>query len=274
MQNLYQKITYQKPLPGIQIRFLQPQDIIKYLDEGGDIHANDEYCLKWALQGEVNNDVVEILIERGADIHFDDEYPLKFISKTYYVSTARILLKHGANVNIDDGLILSNAICNANIEMINLFLCYGAFVTDLHISIAITERNNNIIKFLLEMSDMMPAQPDKLFIYAIETRDEQLFNMLIKRGAALDTSDDVFIKAVEHGSVSIVRKLLSYGANPNAHDGQALMKAIDTCNAKMVEVLLENGADVDVCKKWCLDNLDSNIAQIIIKHNARMQDDH
>jgi len=77
-------------------------DIVKYLVENGaDIHAYDDYALKWSARNG-HLDVVKYLLEKGANIHADNDSVL--IDSAYYgrLDVVKYLLEKGANIDVID----------------------------------------------------------------------------------------------------------------------------------------------------------------------------
>ena len=93
-------------------------------------------------------------------------------------------------------------------------------------------------------------------ITAIDKGDISSVSYLIKQGNGIDINgqnelgEKPLFKAALHGYHDIVKVLLQYGANVNARNGclgkTALIAASETGHAKICELLLESGADIDM----------------------------
>jgi ankyrin repeat protein len=75
-------------LPGVK----------KALEMGADIHANDDYALRWASYSG-HSDIVELLLKNGADIHADFDFALRYASDNGHLPVVELLLKNGADVH-------------------------------------------------------------------------------------------------------------------------------------------------------------------------------
>lgn len=73
-------------------------DIIRGLiEEGADVHVDEEYPLIWACK-EGRYDIVKLLIEYGADVHARDDGALFGASVNGHIEVVRLLLKNGADI--------------------------------------------------------------------------------------------------------------------------------------------------------------------------------
>jgi len=64
---------------------------------GADVHADNDYALRWASENG-HKDVVELLLKAGSDVHADDDYALRIAS--YYGYNDIIELKFIASLSI------------------------------------------------------------------------------------------------------------------------------------------------------------------------------
>ena len=74
-------------------------EIIKYLvDNGADIHANDEYDLRRAAaNGRL--EVVKYLVDNGADIHANDDGALRWAAENGRLEVVKYLIDNGADIH-------------------------------------------------------------------------------------------------------------------------------------------------------------------------------
>jgi ankyrin repeat protein len=71
-------------------------------------------------------DIIKLLVENGADIHKNDDYILHFVviqNQSYEI--IEFLVKNGANVNASHGEIILDACNNGRADIIKLFLDNG-----------------------------------------------------------------------------------------------------------------------------------------------------
>ena len=77
-------------------------DVVKYLVEiGANIHACNEQALRWsAFNG--NLKLVKYLIEKGSDIHAHAEYALRYAAENVHLEVVKYLVENGANIHACD----------------------------------------------------------------------------------------------------------------------------------------------------------------------------
>ena len=93
--------------------------IIDLINEGANIHAYDDFALRYASSnGHV--DLVKILLEHGADVHADNDSALRNASGGGHVEVVKILLEHGADVHASNDSALKYASENGHIEVVKL----------------------------------------------------------------------------------------------------------------------------------------------------------
>ena len=84
------------------IKNLYDENMFKYLlEKGANVHAGDDYALRWASERGHTN-VVKLLLEHGADVHADNNGALRCASAMGHIDVVRLLLEYGANVHADD----------------------------------------------------------------------------------------------------------------------------------------------------------------------------
>ena len=89
------------------------------LAAGADVHAEDDYALRWASKnGHV--EVVKVLLAVGADVHARDDYALQWASKNGHVEVVKVLLAAGADVHAGDDYALQWASRNGHIEVVKV----------------------------------------------------------------------------------------------------------------------------------------------------------
>jgi ankyrin repeat protein len=91
-------------------------DVVKYLNSKGIIDNN--YSL-WRASENGHIDVVKYLIEeKGADIHSNDDYALRKAVDGEYWNVVKYLLNHGANIHAVDDERLMNIKKYWNIDFV------------------------------------------------------------------------------------------------------------------------------------------------------------
>ena len=72
--------------------------IKELLAEGANVHAGNDYALRWA-SGNGHIDTVAMLLEAGADVHAEDDYALRWASHNGHTEILTILKNHIAKKN-------------------------------------------------------------------------------------------------------------------------------------------------------------------------------
>ncbi len=104
--------------PGLTMAFLKA---------GVDVHARDDYALRWASRYGYEK-VVELLLKAGADVHADNDYALRWASENGHEKVVKLLLKAGADVHADDDYALRLASIYGHKKVVELLLKAGADV--------------------------------------------------------------------------------------------------------------------------------------------------
>jgi uncharacterized protein len=179
-----------------------------------------------------------VLQQHGADINTTDLYgmtPLMIVSEVKRVDVVVHLLKHGAHVNAVDSEGISALIRAVNINsipIVQLLLNHGADI---------------------QVTDILGQ--NALFT-AVREGHVFMMDMLVKCGlsiTAVDNKDNTLLMlAVSRGHAAAVEWLLQHGVAVNAanNDGVTALHTASGSNRKddaaMIELLLANGADVDI----------------------------
>ena len=89
------------------------------LAAGADVHADDDYALRWSTH-HGDTEVVKVLLAAGADVHARDDHALRWASLHGRASIVRLLLEAGADVNARDDHALRWAVENGHDEVIKI----------------------------------------------------------------------------------------------------------------------------------------------------------
>ncbi|KAH8745163.1 ankyrin repeat-containing domain protein, partial [Hyaloscypha sp. PMI_1271] len=86
---------------------------------------------------------------------------------------------------------------------------------------------------------------------AYEIRDEELFNILVKKGADINTKESQrpLQLAVEYRENDTIQVLLEYGADINAKNNTILHIAAKAGNLAKLGILLDHGANINTINK-------------------------
>ena len=131
---------------------ITPAVIERLIEEGANVHADDNDALRWSsLKGHLG--AVKVLLEHSADVHADEDDALQWASINGHLEVVKVLLEHGADVHAMDRKALENASYMGRIDIIELLLKYGA---DIHVGNesplrhACLGRQTETIEFLIE----------------------------------------------------------------------------------------------------------------------------
>ncbi|KAF5336208.1 hypothetical protein D9758_017771 [Tetrapyrgos nigripes] len=258
-------------------------DIVKLLlENGADVNAqggvygNALQAASW--RGSV--DIVKLLLENGADVNAQGgvySNALQAASWRGSVDIVKLLLENGADVNAQggkDGNALQAASWKGNVDIVKLLLENGADVNAQGgvygnaLQAASFRGEVDIVKLLLENGADVNAQGGAYgnALHAASFRGEvDIVKLLLENGADVNAQGGEYGNALQgasyRGAVDIVKFLLEKGANVNVKGGKygtalqaASIAAIDWdphCDyVKLVEILLDNGADINSCGQY------------------------
>lgn len=251
--------------------------VIKYLNKGANIHADNDRALRWSCaNGHIK--VVSELIKRGANIHayfnnslvcsskngnteivtellknnanpnynlmrgFAHDDPLESSFKENHVDVSKILIEYGANVDVIEGGTLCRLIAENNLEMLIMYLQYAS----INISMLY-----NLLKFSMDLCRL------------------DIISLLFEKCTDLyDMINGAFLYGVEtRADVAVVMLLLKLGADVRAGNDAALEHCVINCQLEMAEILLGHGGSLcDTIFKALENNFDDNIARLIFSY--------
>ncbi|KAK6711063.1 hypothetical protein SNK05_005494 [Fusarium graminearum] len=139
-----------------------------------------------------------------------------------------------------------------------------------------------------DLADPEPTSPDSVLATSMSqlSISSDLTRRLLKNGFISDSPDSIdmteaLVWTVERNQIELLQELISQGANVNlpAKDGwNCLNLAADTANHEILQVLLNNGADVAgingnyglTALHWAADIGDSQAVEILISHGSNV----
>ena len=95
----------------------------RLIDEGADIHVQENQALRYAAENDLRA-VVTILLIYGADPSACDSYALRWAAANGYVEIVKMLLDQGANVHARDDEALRWAAAQGHTETVNVLKSY------------------------------------------------------------------------------------------------------------------------------------------------------
>jgi len=216
-------------------------------------------------------DAVRIVLESGADVDSVDDGHSALLHGASYsrsVKVARLLLDHGANINVRN----------------------GKGQTPLHIASGrdadeIREDSFDVISFLVERGADVHALDDNHLTplhFASQRGNDKAARLLLGHGAvvhALDGNHRTPLHlASESGNTEAARLLLEHGADVRALDGNhstPLHFASESGNANTARLLLEHGADVHALDNnhstplhFISQDGEAGAARVLLEHGA------
>lgn len=118
---------------------------------------------------ELTVEVFRELLEEGANVHAGDDFALRWAAGNGDIKTAKLLLENGANVHVGYESVLISAVENDDIDVVKLSLEYGA---DIHaqeeyaLHRTITNGSVAMARFLLEHGANLQMDSDHLLQWA------------------------------------------------------------------------------------------------------------
>jgi len=96
-----------------------PECVKWLLNNGYDVHAKDDYALRYASRYD-HLEVVKVLLEKGADAHAQNDGALRWASEKGHLEVVKLLLDAGADVHADDDVALRWASTKGHLEVVEL----------------------------------------------------------------------------------------------------------------------------------------------------------
>ncbi len=224
-----------------------PLEVFEYLDGLG-IQANvttthGETPLHNLAYSNKDPKVFEFIVEKGVDIN---------------------------QANEEGNTLLLNAINGENEEIAQIYIPKVADINHQNedgysaLTYAVIRHQDALIPVLLEAganADVVDSEGNNLVFYAFDSFDEKekasfesTMKMLKKEGVSMDPVQDngnsLLQVATEKGEVFLIEQALNMGADINAKNREGLtvlhLAAMKAENEKVLEYLLENGADKSI----------------------------
>ena len=206
------------------------------VDYGADINGGKNGFRHPPLCYASNAQVAEALIKNGADVNWRDKRratPLHSIARSGITTAAEVLLAHGADINTKDNsgwTPLHGASSRCQKEMIELLIAKGADIN------AKDRRARGAT----------PLNRAVMDDWCTKSERKEAAELLLSLGADFTIYDVVWL-----GDVKRVRELLKdtpslAGNASNAYREPVLFAAIRQGHSAIVELLLDNGAELNV----------------------------
>lgn len=233
--------------------------VIKYIEDGNDIHYTDDKGESFLHKAARNNnyEIVDLLIRLGLDLNAKNNFhdtPLHLAVQFNNLIIVDRLIFKGAYVNVKNKKKISPlhlAAKGGRIEIINLLISNQA---------KISANDENGVK---------PIH------YATQSGNEEVIRILLNNGASLNDFDDRKNTVLHHACftgndelVAFILRYLSVSDLRNIYGNTALHTAAHYCHKQTLELLVKNGYNPTLLN----DNLQSPL-DIAIKYNVKENSD-
>jgi ankyrin repeat protein len=215
----------------------------------------------------INNDlpVLKFLIDRGADIHlgnFNNIRPIHMAAQENHLTALQLLIAAGADINNTDNKFLIApmhiAINRGNFEIVAELIKAGA---DVNLEANVPDF---AVARLGDLTCKIPPATKSLrytpLQYATFVNNIEIVQILLAHGAVLDHSDIeiqntlLIAISIKNINVEIVRSLIAHGASVNImyenNIATPLYRAVYNNHLDVIKLLIESGADVNLCKRY------------------------
>ena len=243
-------------------------------------------------------DMVKILAERG-DLNqvcfcLGNRTPLEYAVDKADIRSIKILLECGASQEANPDVV-STAVDNCNIEIIQLFIDHGfdcnmsSCPCNIPVYLAAINYRDDILDLLVEnganvnLGDIYPsnhaAQHGQLYQLVKQERFEA-FKMLVSRGADMTAvasrrRHELMVEVISTGQMEFFDYMLKSGYPVDGVNTPILITAVTAKNTEMVRKLLDHGATADAVNAngesalhiACQYHLDKTI-QVLNEHGA------
>lgn len=178
---------------------------------------------------------------------------MKENSQEKYMEIIRQLVDLGAYSTNTLNEVLQLAVEGGYTELVKFLIERGADVTaddNQAIIIAAKGGNNEVIELLLEKgADVTELLPYELLESPVNCGNIGLVKLLIEHGVVETDCFSLILDAINGGYEKVVKILIKYADEETKKDKGLLEAAIENKNLKIIKILLENGADIELLKQ-------------------------
>jgi len=162
-----------------------------------------------------------------------------------------LVLQKGANVNLERGAPLLDAIQTNNIELLSLLLKYGADVNigfGAPLCLAIERKNISIINLLASVGADLNIYNGRPIIRAILNGDLETIKTLLDLGVDISNGTQLIVAVKRYFFrksyfIDVIELLLKYGINVHSLNEQALTIATSYADRQLSDLLIKYGAN-------------------------------
>ncbi|KAJ7283608.1 hypothetical protein C8J57DRAFT_739671 [Mycena rebaudengoi] len=221
-------------------------------------HGEDSPLKAASRNGHI--DIVHLLFENGADVHIGNDSALWAASESGHTEVVQVLLRKGANANVTSG----------NGESLLIMMSAKKYIWQ---QLPDHEHHVNVVRLLLENGADVNAGNNGALRAASKAGYTDIIQLLLENGANINTADEHTGSILEAAAswdgkpsiyfadsedkkrrkiaeaatrrLQLVRLLLDKGADTHAGNNGALREAAKAGNTEVMQLLLENGANVN-----------------------------
>jgi len=196
------------------------------------------------------------------DINYDQSDALITAIRHKDYQLVKLLVENGINVNIQNDQAIITACLLSTVDILKLLISYGADPTARNNEPICVASRIDIIQILMDSGANPFAQNNRPFCNACRTQNLPLVKFLIeiKANCTEPNNKPICLAFYNYGYIELKKLLLDNGADPNAiivddeyhrvdcGEKYILDRAICNCDLASCELLLEYGADIELCQ--------------------------
>ncbi|KAJ3287681.1 hypothetical protein HK104_008485 [Borealophlyctis nickersoniae] len=228
-------------------RIITDNDLV-WAEAGCRLREGTENCWKWVIWKNHGRLIRWFLEASGMDVvHLDNDYALRVAAHRGHVELVRLLVDHGANVDVLGTYTLQISAMYGQLEMVRLLLekRADAWNSGSALSHAASNGHAEVVQMMLENGADVYADLEGPLMYAAGRGYLKVVRILLEHGANIHYRfDQPLISAAYSGYVEVIRLLLDHGADIHAQGDGALRTAAVHSRLEAVRFLLEKGADI------------------------------
>ncbi len=203
---------------------------------------------------ERNTQAVDVLIAAGANPEADENRSARLAATVGSVPILQILHRKGADFDAREGEILSNAVNGGHLDATRYILACGVQVNaraHMAITAALVLGDSEMLETLLDAGGTL-QHPYLITDVAARDSVESLL-LLIRRGCEFHSyAADIAMNSVRHNALRVLQYVHHNATIPQRARDLELQIAADKTSEKIVDFLLERGADPSADKSDAL----------------------
>ena len=260
-----------------ELTYAKVEDML-VLEKGDFERIINEYpllCITIAL----NRKITDKVFEKVKLLTREDATQVLLLGMKYNsIETIKFALKFGADVTVNNHILLEYAVKQDDVVLLKLLLTHGINIhheNERALILAAQHNKQNALKFLLDNEADVHILNDYPLREAVRLNSIDVVKILVEHGADVSVYDYVpFIDACSRGFNEIIKYFIETNQikNINMMTGYPLYIALFNEHIETAELLLKNGADPNVGNTYLLDrtvkNGDLIATKLLIKYGA------